>query len=90
VPSYGDVKLRPCPQSPRKKDIFEVIVKMATESGINLGINSADLVNTEWLLTILSTINPNHFYFSKDYHPGDLKKEKDKLEFLQNDDKLFD
>ena len=28
---------------------------------------TAKLVNTKWLLNVLSTLNPNHRYFAKDF-----------------------
>ena len=72
-PKYVDVKIRPCPVPPPKVLIIrEVCKEIAEKVGPHMvwTINIRYGPDVEWLMHVLSTLNPNHEFFSKSYYPS--------------------
>ena len=53
-----------------------------------MGIESSGQVSLDWLLNILSTLDPGHEYFSKGYVP--VKNLPKKVEIVDNSDGFYD
>ena len=70
VPKYDIVRLRPCPNPPVKKRVFDEILKEMTRVGLKFGLKNEGYASTDWLLAILSTCNQEHEFFWKSYTPS--------------------
>lgn len=69
-PMYKDVRLLPCPDPPGKTAILREVLKASDLKKLDLGItNEGHIPNKEWLLVVLSTLEPDHLFFKKDYLP---------------------
>ena len=44
----------------------------------------------KWMLAVLSTVNPNHQFFNKDYRPERQRKQKKRKREFDNEDGFFD
>ena len=90
-PRFDKVQLRPCPCPPVKRVIFREIITLL--NGRNWGIINEDCANTEWLLVCLSTLKPDHEFFTKAYVPTaeDSRYSKVKpVANIDNSDGFFD
>jgi hypothetical protein len=66
-PRFGQVNHLPCP-TPPSHELIVSEVKRAT--GSNMGITSPKKYPcVQWCLRVLSTFEPDHEFFAKDYHP---------------------
>jgi hypothetical protein len=74
TPRYRDVRLRPCPVPPKKAVLVEAVMALGTQFKVDFGL-SADgpFPNTQWLLALLATYNPQHPFFGKSYRPVSAK-----------------
>jgi len=67
---YDNIKKRPCPRPPTVKMLIEAVSDELIEQNWRpLGITGNHLPDKEYLLTILSSIRPDHEFFAKDYKP---------------------
>ena len=69
VPKHEHLNPRPCPTPPVKRRIFEEIQKEMKRVGLNFGIKDSEGADTQYFLAVLSSCNPEHEFFSKDYVP---------------------
>lgn len=93
MPKYIDIKLRPCPDRPKKEVIFqEILGKVPGNRSLGFNFNEVQKVNTEWLLTVLSTLDPTNRLFAKNYIPSeDERRNRDHLEekLVDNSDGFY-
>ena len=76
-PTYTNVRLRPCPTPPPKKELLEEVNLALTATGnLPLGDMTKYEPNVSWLLTILSTLIPRHHFFLKSYKAPPRKTKK--------------
>ena len=68
-PRHDIVRLAPCPTPPSKRIIFEEVLLILRAKKLNIGIQSESKVDLNWLLGCLSTLNEQHDFFKRDYHP---------------------
>ena len=68
-PNYADVKLRSCYRKPKKEDILNQLRDMCHQRQLELGIINHNKIDGEWLLRCISTLNPEHHWFKKDFYP---------------------
>ena len=94
VPNYRDMQIRPCPNPPKKKRIFEEIIKLCQQHNVNFGMKDETYANADWFLDVLSSINPNHPFFHKSYVPNADDSKYTRISKvkpdLSNDDGFFD
>jgi hypothetical protein len=53
--------------------IFEEVQKILKIQQRSLGISTFSKVTVEWLLALLSTLNPAHEYFTVGFYPEEAK-----------------
>ena len=70
-PKYIDVKLRSCYLPPKKEKVFKEIILHTNHLQFNFGLSDATKSSLDWFLLCLSTLNPEHRYFSPSYHPDE-------------------
>jgi len=97
VPRYKEVRLEPCPNPPKKSLLFKAITDHIAQLPAprpKLGLKDHTVVDKDWLIKVLSTLNQNHRYFAKDYRPtaAELREEDAQEPQLEvaNDDGFFD
>lgn len=56
----------------------------------NMGFDSKHEADLEWLLIVLSTLNPEHRYFAKDYIPTLQETRKNPIPIINRDDYIDD
>jgi hypothetical protein len=61
--------VQPCPDPPTKEYLLSEVQKLATELGIETGINEKRVPDKDWLLVVLSTLKYDHEIFRKEYLP---------------------
>ena len=88
VPFYEEIKLRPCPFPPLKDDVFDEVILLTNEKKLLMGIDAANQVGLDWLLTILSTLDPEHRFFQKSFVPQ--KYPAKNIDQVDNNDGFFD
>ena len=78
-PKYVDVKLRACVDRPLKSYIMQELRSEIMAHNLKLTFDKSHSADVDWLLVCLSTLNPEHRYFKKDYYPSktELKQPKD-------------
>ena len=70
VPKYPQLQLRPCVNQPVKDLCVAYLEQEAAQQAIDLGFkDSKHAPDKEWIIICLSTLNPNHQMFSKNYFP---------------------
>ena len=77
-PKYDEVKLRPYVDKPLKYYILQELSSELIAHNLKLTFDKSHTADVEWLLVCLSTLNPEHRYFRKDYYPSkaELKQPK--------------
>ena len=68
-PKYVDVKLRPCVDRPLKCYILDELCKELIAHNLKVTFDKSHTADADWLIVYLSTLNPEHRYFKKDYIP---------------------
>jgi hypothetical protein len=80
-PRYDDVKIRPCPIKPPKhefaKEIFKLNAKSIWKDKLGFNVKDYDKVDLPWLEVVLSTVCPDHEFFTKSYMPPVLSSKPD-------------
>jgi len=94
VPNYRDMQIRPCPNPPKKKRIFDEIMQLCQQHNVNFGMKDETYANADWFLDVLSSINPEHPFFHKSYVPSADDSKYTRISKakpdLSNDDGFFD
>ena len=62
--------IKNCPKPPAKDVIWQAICDETNKQKIDLGISVLRLPEKQWLLWTLSTLNPDHKMFARDYVPA--------------------
>jgi hypothetical protein len=68
---YQDVRLKPCPRKPPKGELVDAIIEAVNSKmggNVDFGIEMGKQ-DIEYLLVILSSMNPEHPFFATDYMP---------------------
>ena len=72
-PKFADLKPRPCPKPPTRVVLVEELNKEIElkfkEKSKRIQTTSARMPDQRWLLDALSSLNPSHQFFSKNYQP---------------------
>ena len=76
APKYVDVRLRPCPKPPLREVLLAEVELELQKQRKTLGDCSKQMPDTGFLLTCLSTLNPQHRFFARDYSPPPVKRKK--------------
>ena len=87
-PKYSDIRLAPCPVRPAKELVVHEVVKTSFLHNLYLGDFSKQQPNKDWLLNVLSTLNPKHYFFAKSYMPPPRPKKR-VAKRLGNEDGFF-
>ena len=69
IPGFEEITLRPCPFPPLKDHVYDEVILLTSEKKLPLGIDGANQVGLEWLLHMLSTLDPDHRFFEKSFVP---------------------
>ena len=86
MPKYADVKIRPCPDKPKKEVIYRAILESLGNKDLGFNEDEVQKVDSAWLIIVLGTINPGHRFFNKNYVP--TKEERRNQDYL--DPKMVD
>lgn len=62
-PRFVDIKYRKPYKNPEKKLLFKEVMIEAQKHKLNLGVKDMSKVTVEWLLLILGTLAPDHYFF---------------------------
>ena len=87
-PKFSDIRLAPCPVRPAKELVVNEVVKTSLLCNLYLGDFSKQQPNKDWLLKVLSTMNPKHYFFAKSYMPPPRPKKRI-AKRLGNEDGFF-
>ena len=91
-PKYEDLKLRPCPVPPPKALIIKEVCKEIADKINPRMVWSIDVrygPDVEWLMIVLSTLNPEHEFFSKSYYPTrQINIPADKIKQMREDSEM--
>ena len=93
-PTFSELKKRPCPDHPCKQELTRQVIRAVAKAGKNPIFFDFDeftkpAPDIKWLLDVLSTLEPNHLFFKKDYMPPKRSKDAKPHEKLDNTDKFF-
>ena len=58
---------------------MDALLSATKDKNLGLKSNDAGKVNVEWLLNLLSTYDPSHKFFKKDYYPEVKMPKSDKV-----------
>jgi len=71
VPTYEDVRLRPCPDPPAKSELIKLVEDAAKKIDKNMGFVTIEkktrYPDKKWLLQVLSTLDSESHIFKKSY-----------------------
>ena len=60
-PLYSEIRLRPCPVFPEKKDLAAAVLTVAMQEGWNFGFQAeGPQPDCRWMVHVLSTYKPDH------------------------------
>ena len=68
-PKYKEVRLLPCPRPPPKPELLAAVQTALARNGKTIGDTSRLCPDAKWLLAVLSTLNPHHLFFRRNYQP---------------------
>ena len=67
-PLYVEVKIRSCYNPPKKDVVYQEVVLHLSQYGTKpFGLSDASKVSAEWLIKCLSTLNPDHRFFARNF-----------------------
>ena len=81
VPKCTELRIRNCCRSPHKKDVFLAFNGQLIRSNKDMGVTRIDQLTKAYMLIIISTLNPDHLYFKKDFLPAPIVKKKEEVYF---------
>lgn len=82
--------MRPCPFPPSKLIVLEELETACRKKDLVYPITDLKLLpDQEWALNCLSTLEPNHLFFSKNYMPPPKIREDEVRVQVPNADDLF-
>ena len=102
LPNAADIRLRNCVQPPCKIELSKIVATKMIQTGLtdeepfdSSFRRTADMIvekppSAPWLLALLSTMDPTHVIFSKDYvKPKPVKDDQDDVCFVDNPNDFF-
>ena len=91
IPYYKEVRLSPCPFPPTKDLVFKEVIRITEHRKMPLGIDAPSQVTLDWLLNILSTLDPKHQFFDKSFVPEKQPVNRQFRELMvHNEDNFYD
>ena len=69
VPKYTEIVQRPCLSPPHKSLLFSYMQSEANKAALQLGFDEKHMPDKAWMITVIGTLNPQHFIFGKEYEP---------------------
>jgi hypothetical protein len=87
IPKYTEIQQRPCPDPPSKEKVYSAMNRALRKSRKKMDILSIDQLTRPYMLTILSTLEPEHAYFDKSFMPVSTAKASKK--FVRNNDGFY-
>ena len=88
---FVDIKLKPCVWAPVKDVLLEKVKKLAIEKGLNVAwIDSAHVPDKDWLIAVISSLNPDDEIFKKDYVAPPIRKRLQDVETITLPKELFE
>ena len=87
-PTFEDIRLRPCPVRPHKELVLQEVLRICRLHNKYLGDCSKQQPNKGWLLKVLSTLDPTHYFFAKNYMPPPRPRKREAKK-LGNEDGFF-
>lgn len=78
-PKNKVVVFKNCVNPPSKATLLKMLEEEAESADLDLGIDKSHLPERKWMLIALSTLNPNHEIFKKNYVPKLHEKTFDEL-----------
>lgn len=90
-PRYDTLRLRPCPLPPKKLTILEELANACMNANKNMPVTKPNsLPDVDWCLACLSTLNPDHEFFTKSYMPEQPNTKKGVMKQIDNHDSFYD
>ena len=88
-PKFDQIKLRPCCKKPHKKDIYLAFKAALARNKLDMGVRRINQVDREYMLEIISTLEPDHAYFKKSFNPVIRKANSKPVEYVDNINDFF-
>jgi len=85
-PLYSIIRYKPCPRPPKKTVLLEMLLEVAAEDRLNLGIEGDKVPDPSWMLDVLATLRPDCYIFEKGYVPALIDREVPQDQHMQVDD----
>ena len=91
-PKFQEIKILPCPRSPTVDVLLKKLHSICNHNNIShTGVDDMHLPDKNWLLNVISTLNPGDEIFNKNYLPpvketklSEIKTISLPAEFLQD------
>ena len=89
-PKVEDIKVRLCARPPQKEVLLDKFRKLMLKNGYKSGLIEDKWPDSQWLLTVISTLNPEDEIFHKDYMPPPRKNTIEEQKTIQVPNGFFD
>jgi hypothetical protein len=90
-PKYKDVRILPCVKPPLKEVLMSKIDAICRQKNFNIAwIDSQHMPNKEWMISVISTLNPEDEIFKKDYVAPPVRKRLRDIETIVLPNELFE
>lgn len=66
-PKYSEVQLLPCPRRPLKHVLLAKLMQALSVHDKDAGLSELKPPDTDWIVALLSTVDPDNEVFAKDY-----------------------
>ena len=73
-PLFKDIRLQPCPMPPSKDILLTSLQEVLKQQHKDAGIDDKHTPNKQWIVHVLSTLQPKNQIFDKNYVPPKVKK----------------
>ena len=88
---YKDLKIQPCVKPPVKETLVLKIQTLCKKNNLNIAwIDDKHLPNKEWMVSVISTLNPEDEIFKKDYVAPPVRKRLRDIETIVLPNELFE
>ena len=90
-PLFKDIKLKPCVKAPVKEVLLNALLKLCRRHMLNVAwIDEKHSPDKDWIVAVLSTLDPNHEIFKKDYVAPPVRRRLQDVETIVLPNELFD
>lgn len=89
-PRAEEIRIRLCPRPPDKNVLLEKFTKLMHDKGLKSGLVEGKWPDKQWLLAIISTLNPEDEIFKKDYFPPPRKNNIEEQKTIQVPNAFFE